>query len=61
MLEQKKADVPPDRAEIGPPFTNVGLDVWGPWTVQTRRTRGGVALNKRWGVVFTCLVSSDPH
>ena len=61
MLEQKTADVPPDRAEIGRPFTNVGFDVLGPWTVQTRRTRGGVTLNKRWGVVFACLVSSDPH
>ena len=33
MLEQKMADLPPDRAEIGPPFTNVGFDVFGPWTV----------------------------
>ena len=61
MLEQKMADLPPDRAEIGPPFTNVGFDVFGPWTVQTRRTRGGVALNKRWGIVFTCLVSRAIH
>ena len=30
MLEQKMADLPPDRAEIGPPFTNVGFDVFGP-------------------------------
>ena len=55
------ADLPPDRAEIGPPFINVGFDVFGPWTVQTRRNRGGVALNKRWGVVFTCLVSRAIH
>ena len=61
MLEQKMADLPPDREEIGPLFTNVGFDVFGPWTVQIRRTRGGVALNKRWGVVFTCLVSRAIH
>ncbi|KAI4904870.1 hypothetical protein NFI96_011571 [Prochilodus magdalenae] len=30
-----------------PPFTNVGLDVFGPWTAITRRTRGGQANNKR--------------
>lgn len=30
MLEQKMADLPPDRAEIGPPFINVGFDVFGP-------------------------------
>ena len=61
MLEQKMADLPPDRAEIGPFFTNEGFDVFGPWTVQTRRTSGGVALNKRWGVVFACLVSRAIH
>ena len=54
------AELPPDRVEIGPPFTNVGFDVFKPWTVQTRRTRG-VAVNKRWGVVFTCLVSRAIH
>ena len=61
MLEQKMADLPPDRAEIGPPFTNVGFDVFGPWTVQTRRTRGGAADSKRWGLVFTCLASRAIH
>lgn len=61
MLEQKMADLPPDRAEIGPPFTNVGFDVFGPWTVQTRRTRGGAAGSKRWGLVFTCLASRAIH
>lgn len=42
-------------------FYQRGFDVFGPWTVQTRRTRGGVAVNKRWGVVFTCLVSRAIH
>ena len=43
------------------PLTNVGFDMFGPWTVKTRRTRGGVAESKRWGLVFTCLVSRAIH
>ena len=61
MLEQQMADLPSDRAEVGPPFTNVGFDVFGPWTVQTRKTRGGVANAKRWGLVFSCLVIRAIH
>ena len=61
LLDQKMADLPPDRAEVGPPFTNVGFDVFGPWSVQTRKTRGGVADSKRWGLVFTCLTSRAIH
>ena len=61
MMEQRMADLPPDRAEPAPPFTNVGFDVFGPWTIQTRRTRGGAANSKRWGLVFTCLSSRAVH
>ena len=61
MLDQQMADLPPDRTEVGPPFTNVGFDVFGPWTVQTRRTRGGAANSKRWGLVFTCMASRAIH
>ena len=61
MLEQKMADLPPDRAEIQTPFTNIGFDVFGPWTVQPRWTRGGAASSKRWGLVFTCLPSRAIH
>lgn len=53
--EQKMADLPPDRISMEPPFTNVGLDVFGPWNVSARRTRGGHAYSKRWAVIFTCL------
>ncbi|KAI4874288.1 hypothetical protein NFI96_026210, partial [Prochilodus magdalenae] len=45
-VEQKMADLPADRLSMEPPFTYVGLDVFGPWTVITRRTRGGQANNK---------------
>ncbi|KAJ7993986.1 hypothetical protein DPEC_G00261260 [Dallia pectoralis] len=40
---QKMADLPADRLSTDPPFTNVGLDVFGPWTISSRRTRGGLA------------------
>ena len=52
---QRMADLPADRLEIAPPFTYVGVDVFGPWSVVTRRTRGGQAHSKRWAVLFTCL------
>ena len=49
------ADLPLYRKEAEPPSTNAGFDVFGSWMVQTRRTRGGVANFKYWGLVFTCL------
>ncbi|XP_060745195.1 uncharacterized protein LOC132858752 [Tachysurus vachellii] len=52
---QKMADLPIDRLSTEPPFTHVGLDVFGPWSVSARRTRGGCAESKRWAVLFTCL------
>ena len=55
------ADLPKDRLEVAPPFTNVGLDVFGPWTICTRRTRSSAVNSKRWGVVFTCLSSRAIH
>lgn len=55
------ADLPIDRVSIAAPFTHVGLDVFGPLEVHTRKTRGGMANSKRWGVVFTCLASRAIH
>ena len=55
------ADLPTDRTETPPPFTNVGLDVFGPWIIQTRKLRGGALNSKRWGLVFTCLNSRAVH
>ena len=55
------ADLPADRIEVTPPFTNVGFDVFGPWSIQTRKTRGGASSSKRWGLVFTCLSSRAVH
>ncbi|KAK3737865.1 hypothetical protein QZH41_007295, partial [Actinostola sp. cb2023] len=55
------ADLPKDRTEPSPPFTNVGIDVFGPWYVRTRKLRGGAANSKRWGLVLTCLSSRAIH
>ena len=58
---QKMADLPTDRLEEAPPFTYVGLDVFRPWSITTRRTRGGQANSKRWAVLFTCLCIRAIH
>lgn len=55
------ADLPPDRLSTEPPFTYVGLDVFGPWVITTRRTRGGQANSKRWAVLFTCMSTRAVH
>ncbi|KAK3507778.1 hypothetical protein QTP70_000334 [Hemibagrus guttatus] len=61
ITEQKMADLPIDRLSTEPPFTYVGLDVFGPWTVVARRTRGGQAQSKRWAVLFTCMSTRAIH
>ena len=43
------------------PISSVGVDCFGPWTVVTRRTRGGVANNKRWTVLLTRMSSRAIH
>ena len=58
---QKMADLPADRLEVCPPFTNIGIDTFGPWEVASRRTRGGGARAKRWAILFTCLNTRGIH
>ncbi|KAJ8364936.1 hypothetical protein SKAU_G00137670 [Synaphobranchus kaupii] len=58
---QKMANLPADRLSIEPLFTNVGLDVFGPWSVLTCRTRGGDSNSKRWAVMFTCMSIRAVH
>ncbi|KAM4810220.1 uncharacterized protein WCC33_019003 [Rhinophrynus dorsalis] len=57
----KMSNLPSDRLSTDPPFTNVGLDVFGPWNVATRHTRGVHASAKRWAVMFTCMSSRAVH
>ena len=55
--KQKMADLSPDRVTPGmPPFSFVGVDYFGPFTVK----RGRCSV-KRYGVLFTCLVLRTIH
>ncbi|XP_026147341.1 uncharacterized protein LOC113121247 [Carassius auratus] len=61
LEEQRMSDLPMDRVKVDPPFTHVGLDVFGPWNIISRRTRGGSAESKRWVVIFSCLSTRAVH
>ena len=55
------ADLPAKRLQVEPPFTYVGVDVFEPWEVTSRRTRGGHANIKRWAVMFSCMCTRAVH
>ena len=60
--QQKMADLPSDRLAEGPPFTYVGMDVFGPYIVtEGKSTRRSTSNRKAWGLIFTCLVSRAVH
>ena len=45
-----------------PPFTNTGIDYFGPFTVkQGRRTRSTDGTSTRYGAIFTCLSTRAVH
>lgn len=57
LLEQKMADLPEIRIQPDlPPFTNTGVDFFGP--LEVRKGRG---ICKRYGVILTCLASRAVH
>jgi hypothetical protein len=54
---QLMANLPAERLDAGsPPFTYVGVDVFGPFSVKVNRTEV-----KRYGCMFTCFVSRAVH
>ncbi len=57
MEHQQMAALPAERLQVAPPFTYVGVDVFGPWEIVSRRTREGVFNSKRWAVMFSCMCS----
>ena len=55
--DQKMADLPDCRLDDDqPPFYHTGLDFFGPFVVRERRSNV-----KRYGVVFTCMVTRAIH
>lgn len=59
--EQRMADLPAERLQVAPPFSYIGIDVFGPWTISTMKTRGGEVNSKRWALMITCLVIRAVH
>lgn len=56
-MKQLMAELPPDRVSpADPPFTNSGVDCFGPF--YTKRGRGQY---KRYGVIFTCMAIRAIH
>lgn len=53
---QKMAGPPTDRLSTEPEFTYVELDVFEPWRVTSRRTRGGGVNSKLWALLFKAFV-----
>lgn len=56
VQEQRMAELPPNRLEPAPPFTNCAVDYFGPFVVKEGRKE-----LKRHGVLFTCMASRAMH
>ena len=55
-IEQKMADLPPERITPAPPFSHSGVDYFGPFLI--KRGRGE---QKVYGALFTCMASRAVH
>lgn len=56
------ADLPVERSLATPPFTSVGMDVFGHWMITFgKATRGSKSSRKCWALLFTCLSSRAVH
>lgn len=53
------ANLPSSSVTPGPPFSAIGVDTFGPWSIVTRKTRG--AESNRWAIMFTCLTTRANH
>ena len=54
---EKKANLPRDRVcALEPPFTNTGIDLFGPFFVSRGRSHV-----KKYGVIFSCLITMAVH
>ena len=59
---QKMADLPPDRLANIPPFSHVGIDVFGPFYIHDgRSTRHSKGTKKIWALIIVCLPSRAVH
>ena len=56
VQEQRMAELPDDRMEPAPPFTNCAVDYFGPLTIKEGRKE-----LKRYRVLFTCMASRAVH
>ena len=53
---QVMADLPSDRVNPSPPFTDTGANLFGPFIIKENRK-----TQKRYGVLFSCLACRAVH
>ena len=56
LTEQRMNDLPRDRLDVSPKFSNTGMDVFGPYLVSDGTTTRRSKENKKcWVLILTCL------